>query len=91
MYVRTVAAHAEDGRWSWTESGVVQPFEDAGRYKARGIRDRFDREMLVTYLASLEIRVDDAAFYGEGVAIRQVVTYPRRHENVARLKAHYGC
>jgi hypothetical protein len=32
MYRRTIAAHAEDGRWSWYESGEPLPFEHPERY-----------------------------------------------------------
>lgn len=62
-YVRTLAAHAEDGRWSWHEFGEVQPFEATDRYLARRKQDRLDRALLVQYLGALGIRVDDAEFY----------------------------
>lgn len=71
MYIRTIAAHAEDGRWTWDDLGTVQPFERVERYKARRIRDRFDRPLLIEYLAALGIRVDDPAFFGSGIGIRQ--------------------
>ena len=90
MYVRAIAAHAEDGRWSWYESGEVQRFEDPERYKARRIRDRFDRPALLTYLAALGIRADDAAFYEAGIGIRQMVAYPRRQETAAVVRARFG-
>ena len=90
MYVRTIAAHAEDGRWSWRASGPLQAFENAERYTARRIRDRFDRGLLVEYLAAMDIRVDDLTFYGEGFGFRQIVRYKRRQETAAQVRARFG-
>lgn len=82
MYERTIAAHAEDGRWSWSESGRPFEFEDTDRYAARRIRDRFDRPLLVQYLAALGIPAGDDESYGRGVIIQQVVDWPRRQETL---------
>jgi hypothetical protein len=90
MHIRTIAAHAEDGRWSWTADGLVQPFEAPQRYEARRIRDRFDRALLVQYLVALGIRVDDPTFYGHGFALRQLVSYERRRETAAQVRARFG-
>ncbi|HET9989480.1 MAG TPA: hypothetical protein VFQ65_13205 [Kofleriaceae bacterium] len=90
MYVRTIAAHAEDGRWSWDTYGSLQPFEQPERYEARKIKDRFDRALLVTYLSALGIRVDDLAFYGEGCALRRSVEFVPRRETVAQVRARFG-
>jgi len=74
MYERTIAAYAEDGHWSWDESGSPLPFEQPERYSARRIRDRFDRGLLVDYLGALGIDVDSPEFYGEAVLITQIAT-----------------
>lgn len=79
-HIRTLAAHAEDGRWSWHESGEVQPFEVTDRYQARRKRDRLDRALLVEYLSSLEIKVDEPKFFGDGVGVIQSVDWPVRSE-----------
>jgi hypothetical protein len=69
QYIRSLAAHAEDGRWSWHASGAPLPFEDEPRYSARLIRQRFDRDMLITYLGHLGIRPDDPAAFGPAALI----------------------
>jgi hypothetical protein len=84
--VRTIAAHATDGRWSWQADGEAQSFERPERYQARRIRDRLDRPLLVEYLRALGILVDEAAFYGVGFSLRQVVDYPRRRESAAQIR-----
>lgn len=80
--VRTISAYAQDGRWSWHESGDPQPFEDPDRYTARRIRDRLDRALLVRYLESLGIRPDDPSFFGEGVVATQMVSWASREDPV---------
>jgi hypothetical protein len=65
MYRRTIAAHAEDGRWSWYDYGEPLPFEHPQRYAARLKRDRLDRALLVEYLGAMGIAVDDQASYGQ--------------------------
>jgi hypothetical protein len=90
MHVRTIAAHAEDGRWSWMTNGPVQPFEKPKRYEARRVRDRFDRVLLVEYLFAIGIHVDDPAFYGNGFGLRQIVSYERRRETSAQVRARFG-
>jgi hypothetical protein len=90
MYERTVAAVAEDGRWSWHESGKAQPFEDVSRYSVRRVRDRFDRDLLVSYLAALGIRVDDPAWFGAGVRIRRHVSWPTNPETREDAAARLG-
>jgi len=83
MYVRTLSAHCQDGRWSWHTSGTVQEFEQPGRYERRRIAERFDRETLVEYLDALGIRVDDPSFFGQGIAIRRIVDWDVRRQSVA--------
>jgi hypothetical protein len=80
--LRTITSYAQDGRWTWHDSGDPQPFEDLDRYKARRIRDRLDRALLVRYLESLGIRPDDPSFFGEGVVVTQVVSWASREQSV---------
>ena len=68
-HVRTVAAVAEDGRWSWHAEGPVQPFERTSAYASTTVADRLTRRMLVEYLDALGIAVDDAARYGAASVI----------------------
>lgn len=63
-YVRTVQVDCADGRWSWHESGEPLGFEKVDRYSARRKRDRFDRELLLEYLAAFGIWPDDLATLG---------------------------
>ncbi|HVF03284.1 MAG TPA: hypothetical protein VNA20_00450 [Frankiaceae bacterium] len=78
MYIRTVASVCEDGRWAWDARGEVQPFERTERYEARLVRERFDRPLLVEYLAALGIPADDDDAYGPGVVVTEVVPWRRR-------------
>lgn len=71
-YMRTLSAHATDGRWSWHESGEAFAFEEAERYSQRLKRKRFDRDMLLRYLMALGIIVDDDA-YGVATLLQKVV------------------
>jgi hypothetical protein len=55
MYIRSISATATDGRWEWFLYGNPLDFENACRYGARRIKDRFDRELLIDYLHALGI------------------------------------
>ena len=90
MYRRTIAADAEDGRWSWHESGQPMAFEQPQRYSARRIRDRLDRELLAAYLSALGIAVDDDASYDGAAVVRQHVSWPTRILSLAQAKASWG-
>ena len=68
-YIRTLAAHAEDGRWSWHTCGETLNFEDTSRYTARRIRDRLDRTLLLEYLAQLGIHPDDPSKFGPATLV----------------------
>ena len=81
MYTRTISADAVDGRWTWYESGRPLPFEKAQRYQERRISARFDRELLVSYLAQLGIRVDDPTWFGNGTRLRRRVSWPTNPES----------
>jgi hypothetical protein len=68
MYVRTIDAGIfDEGRWTFEIWGRQQPFEEPQPYTRRRIRDRFDRELLIRYLAALGITPDDASWYTAGV------------------------
>lgn len=82
MYQRSIGAVATDGHWEWHEDGLPLPFENTSRYSLRRIRQRFDRETLIQYLAALGIRVDDVGFYGTGRSVRQEVAWPTRKVTV---------
>jgi hypothetical protein len=90
MYVRTITAVATDGRWSWEVSGDVQPFEDPAKYEARRVRDRFTRPILIDYLGRLDIYVDDAGWFGEGVSVRQAVAWPTNPESRPEARSRLG-
>lgn len=87
MYRRTIAAHATDGRWTWDDSGAPFEFERTERYRARRIRERFDRSLLLEYLQQFGIHADDDTAYGDGVLIQQRVNYPTRTESLEQAKA----
>lgn len=87
MSVRTLSAYCQDGRWRWWESGATQWFEQPERYRARRIRDRLDRALLITYLGQLDIHPDDPSFFADGLVVRQIVDWPRRRESVAESRA----
>ena len=90
MSVRTLAVHATDGRWSFHQSGTPQPWEDVDRYQVRVKRHRLDRDLLVRYLAAMDIAVDSADFYGDAVVIRSLVDWPIRKVSVAEWRAEQG-
>lgn len=90
MGIRSLAAHCEDGRWSWYEWGAAQPFEHVERYKARLKRDRLDRELVTEYLAAIGIEVDRSDFFGRTWVVEQVVDWRVRRESVADFRKQNG-
>ena len=52
---RSIAAANDGGRWVFETSGEPFPFEHLSRYEARLKRDRFDEDLLRTYLAKFGI------------------------------------
>lgn len=62
--VRSVAVVYDGKKWVFSESGVVQDFEQPEIYLQRSVRSRFTVEMLQGYLASLGINAFDDGFYG---------------------------
>jgi hypothetical protein len=63
LYRRSISATAEDGRWSFEQSGSAFPFEDRAAYSARRKRDRFTPALLTRYLAHLGLRPFEADFF----------------------------
>jgi len=90
MGVRSITAHAEDGRWSWHLYGEQQPFEKVDRYSERMIRKRFDRDLLVEYLAAVGIRADDEDFYGRGALVVEIVDYKRVQLTAQQVRDDLG-
>jgi hypothetical protein len=83
MYVRSIYAANDGGRWVFGQSGTPYPFEETERYRARRIRDRFTFAMLRRYLGSLGLRAFDRDFYmPEGEAT--LVERPRSRAVEAR-------
>ena len=59
LYVRTLAAHCENGRWKCVAEGAVQPFEKVERYAKRRVQDRLDRALLMECLAALGVEPEE--------------------------------
>ena len=69
-YERSISVAYEAGKWRFDVSGDIQPFEDASRYSAEKIRDRFTPGMLREYCAALGVRLFDDQFYrGPGLLV----------------------
>jgi hypothetical protein len=85
-YIRRIEADAEDRRWSWSTFGAALPFERTSAYRARRVRDRFARPLLVGYLAELGIAVDHNSAYGRAALIRQTVPWPTRRETLEEAR-----
>jgi hypothetical protein len=92
LYVlRSLAAGKYDsGRWRFVETGETQAFEEAERYGAKRIRDRFDREMLLRYLAALRITPDDPKFWVGGALLQHQVSFTPRTTALADVRREYG-
>jgi len=67
---RALDLSAANGRWHWRTEGDALPFERTDSYRSRRTRERLTRELLVSYLASLEIFVDDDSLYGMATLVR---------------------
>lgn len=90
MYLRSISASATDGRWEWHTSGDPLEFEHAGRYSARLVRQRFDRDLLLSYLAALGIpaATDDA--YGAAVLLQNNAAYERYEMTLEQARADFA-
>ncbi len=85
-----VAGKYDSGRWEFREGGERQPYEQAHRYAARRIRDRFDRVMLLGYLDALGIQPDEPEFWTGGVLLQHQVAYASRTSTLAEVRRDYG-
>jgi len=82
-HVRAIYAGVYDeGTWQFDAFGRVQPWEEPERYEERSLRDRFDRELLLRYLAALGIDADDPASYGESALIQTRAAFRPRTTSV---------
>jgi hypothetical protein len=93
-FVRTVAAGIYDsGRWQFLADGPEQPWEEPDRYRARLVRDRFSRELLLLYLDRLGIQADEPSFYGAGVLFQERAAWhryrPPRRLEIAEARRDY--
>lgn len=86
MYIRVVSASAADGRWAWDASGTPLPFEQPECYTARRKRDRFTREMLVSYLLALGIHADDNGSYGRATRVGKQSRWSRKTRTLEQVR-----
>lgn len=68
-YIRTIAAHCEDGKWRWYADGSVQNYEKVDSYKNNSIQNRFDNEVLLHYLASYDLYPADISTFANAALI----------------------
>lgn len=72
---RGISAIPTDGRWAFSASGPMLPFEKPEFYTRRQIKDRFDSEILKQYLGDLGIDAFNPSFYfDEGFLVEKVGT-----------------
>jgi len=62
-YRRSIAAANDGGRWVFEQSGEPFPFEDLSAYQAKRKRDRFNRELLQSYLREFQLDPFNESFY----------------------------
>jgi hypothetical protein len=77
-YVRAISCANDGGRWTFESAGSPFPFEQLDRYSAKRKSERFDRQLLVDYLAHFSLRPFDDDFYIASVAQPSVVIEKRR-------------
>jgi hypothetical protein len=77
-YLRSVSCANDGGRWSFDATGSPFPFEQLERYSVPRKPDRFDRDLLTTYLASLGARPFDADFYSVSSGTPSALVEARR-------------
>lgn len=86
----SVSAMNDGGRWTFSRTGVAQPFEEPEHYTRRRIRERFTPELLRRYCSALEVPLDGAAF---GRSVLDVPTFRatiQRRETLAKVRATLG-
>jgi hypothetical protein len=84
-YERSVSVANDGGRWVFSATGTVQPYEKTSQYEARRIRDRFTPEMLEEYCAAIGIRLFAADFYGSAAILIKVYDPLPPHHPVLTL------
>lgn len=91
-YVRTISCGKFDsGKWVFSTRGKVQPFEEPTSYAFNPVRNRFDRPMLIKYLAALDIRPDDPFFWGPAASLLETVAdWKSRESTLVETRRDYG-
>jgi len=80
---RWIHAINEDGNWKFEVSGELLPFENPEQFKARKIKDRFNRHHLLYYLEYFGIKLNDPNFFSNSRAVliaRVGPPYPSERE-----------
>lgn len=72
-YRRAIAAMKDGDRWVFHQSGEPFPFEQPANYGVPQTRDRFTREMLISYLAEFGLAPLCDSFYTASAATPAVV------------------
>jgi hypothetical protein len=60
---RSIACINDGGKWTFSEAGKVQPFEDPASYKLRSTREKFTPGKLEQYAKALGIDVFNPSYY----------------------------
>jgi hypothetical protein len=63
---------------------------DVERYRARRIQDRFNRQVLVEYLAAFGLDPDEPDRYGEGALVETLAKWDARTSSIAATQREYG-
>ena len=84
-YERSISAANDGGRWVFSATGTVRPYENIAQYDAPRVRDRFTPEMLEKYCVALGIKLFDADFYGPDAILIEVNDPLPRHHPVLTL------
>jgi hypothetical protein len=77
-YLRSVSCANDGGRWTFDTSGSPFSFEELERYSAPRKKDRFDRDLLTSYLARLGSRPFDHDFYAVALSTPSALVEARR-------------
>jgi hypothetical protein len=77
-YLRSVSCANDGGRWIFDTSGSPFSFEELARYSAPRKKDRFDRDLLTSYLARLGSRPFDHDFYAVALSTPSTLVEARR-------------
>ena len=75
---RTIALICDGGKWTFDSRYAPLPFEDINRYNEKKKKDRFDLEMLTSYLLALGIDLHDENWLLPNKAIGIVESYKQQ-------------